>query len=69
MFSAWFICVTEKIQACDEIITILGCCTMQLCLLLVFWDSILGQSPEAKIFKNSSSQTLLSVTKENNLHF
>jgi len=28
MFLAWFICVTENIQAYDEIITVLGCCTM-----------------------------------------
>ena len=28
MFSGWFICVTENIHAYDEIITVLGCCTM-----------------------------------------
>jgi len=28
MFSAWFICVTDFIQAYDEIITVLGCCTI-----------------------------------------
>jgi hypothetical protein len=28
MSSAWFVCVTENIQAYDDIITVLGCCTM-----------------------------------------